>query len=180
MTVEWHELSDYLAGETDPARDEELERTLFEDPGAAAAVGSFLACVDGIAEIRRRHCSLSGALTPEALDELRGHTELLEIEIENGQIAGCRIPATAAICVAHLRVDLTGTTHADIEYCNAQGVVYFASRDVHLDRESNRILIACERHLALREEVSIFRVVAIGPERRVLGEFGVRNLPPLS
>lgn len=178
MTVEWHELSDYLAREIEPDQEAELERALFEDPSMASAAAAFLALVDGIVAIRLGHGTLSTVLTPASLDDLRARIELVEITITNGQIVGCHIPENASMCVAHLVVDFHGVTRADLEFVSSQGVVYARFHDIPIPEAAGRLQVACERHLAMIEEVTIFRVVAVDrSEQRVLGEYGVRNEP---
>lgn len=180
MSVEWSELSSYLAGELDDEAERDLERELFETPGVAPVAAAFLDTIDGIALMRRRHGTLSGVLTETSLEALRGRERLTEVEIDPGQIVDCYIPEDSPLCVAHLRLPETSGRRFDVEYVNGAGAVYFRTHDAPVEPEG-RVIIACERHVALMEEVTLFRVVTT--ERgapRVLGTYGVRNVPPLA
>lgn len=180
MSVEWTELSDYLAGALDAAAEAELERELFDDPGGAAAAASFLALVDEIRAIRGSFGTLSGALSPQALEELRARgAGLVEVSIEPGQTATCVIGAGDAICVGHLRLPPdAGPRRIDLEYVDATGAVYGRANDVPVDRAGGRVIIACERHVALLSPVGTFRLVTRAEgARRVIGTYAVRNVP---
>jgi hypothetical protein len=179
MTFEWSELSDYLEGTLDAEREEDLERELFESAEGRAAAADFLRLVDGIATIRARHGTLSGTLTASALDELYVRGGLFEIPLAAGVVMDCHIPEDFPMCVGILPVSLAGVGRVDVEYLDGRGTMYARACDVAVDRERDRILVACERHVALREEITVFRVVAVeGVERRLLGDFAVRNVPP--
>lgn len=181
MSVEWSELSSYLASELDDEAERDLERELFEGPGVTAVIATFLETIDAIALVRRRHGTLSGVLSATSLEALRHHARLTEVEIDPGQVVDCHIPEDSPLCVAHLRLPTTSGRRYDVEYVNGAGAVYFRTNDAPVDRASGRVIIACERHVALMEEVTLFRVVTTEKgARRVLGDYGVRNVPPLA
>lgn len=180
MTVEWDELSGYLAGELDPDREAALERELFEDPHSTE-VPRFLAVVDGIAALRGHHGTMSGVLPPGELAGLRARATLLELTLPRSGILDWHVSEDIDICIAKLAVDLEGVGTLDLELVDGTGQTYARFHDVPADRARGEVLVACERHVALREEVTVFRLVTHGPEgRRVLGDYGVRNAPPPS
>lgn len=179
MSAEWNELAEYLAGELDAAREEELERELFEDAHAPAVVEGFLEVVDGVAELRAMHGTLSAGMLGPELDRLRERANVLELDIPVGEIIAAPLPEDVDVCVAHLAVDLAGVGAVDVEFVDAKGATYFRSRDVPVDRDNDRVVVACERHIAMIEETTVFRLVTHDREgRRVLGDYGIRNLPP--
>src|SRR5690606_21785146 len=99
-----------------------------------------------------------GVLTEASLVALRDRERLTEVEIDLGQVVDCYIPEDSPLCVAHLRLPPTRGRRLDVEYVNGAGAVYFRTHDVPVEPE-DRVIIACERHVALMEEVTLFRLV---------------------
>ncbi len=178
MSAEWSELSDYLAGVLGATAEDELERELFDDPAGSSLAASFLAVVDGIAELHARSGTLSGALSPAALDALRARVAgLVEIDLEDGATATCVIGEGVSLCVGHLRLPDPGVRRVDVEYVDPTGAIYARANDVPIDHEGGRVSLACETHVALMHEVATFRLVTrTDGARRVLGTYAVRNV----
>lgn len=178
MSAEWTELSDYLAGALDAAAEEELERELFDDPAGSGLAASFLAVVDGIADLHARSGTLSGALSPAALEALRARgTGLVELDLEDGAIATCVIGEGVSLCIGHLRLPEPGVRRVDVEYVDPTGAIYARANDVPIDHEGGRVSLACETHVALMQDVATFRLVTRAEgARRVLGTYAVRNV----
>ena len=186
MSVEWTELSDYLAGELDAETEEALEQELFQSPEASRVVAAFVATIDGVATLQREHGCLNGILRAEDLPAMRRRHVTLEVVVPAGETASFPLGDEVAFCIARLPVDpeaLEGAERVDLEYANGRGEVYARARDIHVERgaSATEVIVACERHIALMEEITVFRVVGVFRGKEMLiGAHGVKNVPPVA